>query len=83
MYIGETGRSLKQRFSEHYGDAIRKDQTKPCSKHFSLPGHSEVNMSAIGIENVLPKDDILLRKHGETYWISLYQSTVFGANSRS
>ena len=83
IYIGETGRPLKQRFSEHYRDAANKDRTKPCGKHFSLPGHSEVNMSAIGIENVLPKEDNLLRKKRENHWINLYQSVIFGANSRS
>ena len=40
IYIGETGRPLKQWFSEHYRDAANKDWTKPCGKHFSLPGHS-------------------------------------------
>ena len=65
VYIGETGRPLKQRFSEHYRDANQKDETKPCGKHFGLPGHSEANMSAIAIEQVLPKDDPLLRKKDE------------------
>ena len=83
VYIGETGRSIKQRFSEHYGDATRRDETKPCGKHFSSPGHSEEDMSAIAIEQVLPKDDTLLRKRRETHWINLYQSVDFGANSRS
>ena len=83
VYIGETGRPLKQRLSEHYRDAEKKDQTKPCGKHFSLPGHSELNMSAIGIEQVLPKEDTLLRNTRETYWINLYQSVDFGANIRS
>ena len=83
VYIGETGRPLKQRFSEHYRDAANKDETKPCGKHFSLPGHSELNMLAIGIERVLPKDDALLRKNREHYWINLYQSVNYGANTRS
>ena len=81
--ICETGRPLKQRFSEHYRDAANKDDSKPCGKHFSLPGHSELNMQAIGIEKVLPKDDILLRKRRENYWINLYQSVNYGANTRS
>ena len=83
VYIGETGRPLKQRFSEHYRDASQKDETKPCGKHFGLPGHSEANMSAIAIEQVLPKDHPLLRKRREIFWINSYQSVDFGANSRS
>ena len=83
VYIGETGRPLKQRFSEHQRDAANKDITKPSGKHFSLPGHSETDMCIIGIEQVLPKEDALLRKTRESYWINLYQSIDFGGNSRS
>ena len=40
VYIGETGRTTTQRFSEQRGDATQIDEIKPCAKHFSLPGHS-------------------------------------------
>ena len=83
VYIGETGRPIKQRFSEHLRDAINKDDTKPSGKHFSMPGHSETNISLIAIEQVMPKNDTLLRKRRETYWINMYQSVDFGGNSRS
>ena len=52
--------SLKQRFYEHFMDASHKDTSKPCGRHFSLPGHSEANINVIGIEQVLPKNDTLL-----------------------
>ena len=74
VYIVETGRHLKQRFSKHQPDAANKDITKPCGKYFSLPGHSEINMCAIAIEQVLPKQDTLLGKRRESLWINLYQS---------
>ena len=60
-YIGETSRPLKKRFYEHHHDATKKDVNKPCGSHFSLPGHSTSNMSIIGIEQVFPKEDTLLR----------------------
>ena len=82
VYIGETGRPVKTRFSEHHRDAMNKDISKPCGKHFNLPGHSHLNMSLIAFEHVLPKEDTLLRKRRETYWINLYQSVEHGANSR-
>ena len=82
-YIGETSKPLKQRISQHYGDAERKDQNKPCGKHFSLPGHSILNMCAIGIEEVIPKDDAIYRRIRETLWINVYQSVEFGGNTRS
>ena len=47
VYIGETGRSMRERFIEHHKDAYKKDINKPCRLHFSLPGHSEINMRGI------------------------------------
>ena len=83
VYIGETGRPLKQRFYEHRRDAKNKDVNKPCGEHFSRPGHSEADMIVIAIEEVLPKQDILLRKRRESFWINKYQSVEHGANLRS
>ena len=83
VYIGETRRTLKQRFYEHNRDAKIKDVKKPCGIHFSKPGHSETDMSVIAIEQVLPKEDNLLRKRRETFWINKYQSVDYGANIRS
>ena len=82
-YIGETGRPLKNRFYEHLNDATKKDQNKPCGRHFSLPGHSPTNILMIGIEEVFPKDDTLLRKSREHFWIKNYNSVHLGENTRS
>ena len=81
-YIGETSRPLKKRFYEHNHDATKKDANKPCGSHFSLPGHSICNMSIIGIEQVFPKEDTLLRKRREHFWIKTYNSVIAGANTR-
>ena len=83
VYIGERGRTIKQRFYEHRRDAKNKDLTKPCGNHFSRPGHSDSDMIVIAIEQVLPKQDSLLRKTRETLWINNYQSIEHGANLRS
>ena len=82
-YIGETGRPLKTRFYEHLNDATKKDENKPCGKHFSLAGHSTSDICMIGIEQVFPKDDTLLRKRREHFWIKTYNSVNSGANIRS
>ena len=82
-YIGETGRPLKTRFYEHLNDATKNDQNKPCGKHFSLAGHSISDMCMIGIEQVFPKKDTLLRKRMEQFWIKTYNSVNSGANTRS
>ena len=83
VYIGETGRPVKQRFYEHHRDVIQKDTSKPAGNHFNTKGHSEANMCIIVLEGVLPKNDTLLRKRRENYWINLYQYVEFGANFRS
>ena len=62
MYIGETGRTLLQRFYEHHQDARNEDLKKPCGIHFSGPGHSEADMTVIALEQVLPKHDVMLKK---------------------
>ena len=82
-YIGETGRPLKKRLSEHHTDAENKDKNKPCGRHFALPGHSKNNMSIIGIEKVFPENDPILRKTREQIWIKEYNSVNTGGNTRS
>ena len=81
--IGETQETLETRFSQHLGYVHRNEQDKATGKHFNLPGHSELNMSLISFEQVFPKEDTLLRKRRESYWINLYHSLEHGANSRS
>ena len=83
VYIGETGRPIRKRFYEHHRDAKNKDFKKPCGEHFNRPGHSQSDMIVVTIEQVLPKEDTLLRKRRETFWINQYQSVDYGANLRS
>ena len=83
VYIGETGRPIRKRFYEHHRDVQIKDLKKPCGEHFNKPGHSESDMVIVVIEQVLPKQDTLLRKRRETFWINQYQSVDYGANLRS
>ena len=62
---------------------LKKDQKKPCGRHFSLPGHSLTDIFMIGIEEVFPKEDTLLRKWREHFWIKNYNSVHLGENTRS
>ena len=82
VYIGETERSFHDRFSEHRRDAENKDQKKPCGIHFSKPGHSLKDIQAIAFEQVFPKDQPIIRKERESWWINKYQAIEHGANSR-
>ena len=87
IYIGETGRTIKERFSEHRRDARNRKKNKPCGEHFSRPGHSKkdpaVDMIVLAIEKVVPSNDTMLRQCRETLWINQYQSVDYGANLRS
>ena len=83
VYIGETGRPIRKRFYEHNRDARNKDVKKPCGEHFNKPGHSQLDMIIVGIEQVLPKEDTLLQKGRETLWINPYQSVNYRANLRT
>ena len=81
-YNGETSREFRGRANEHYNDAESKNKAKPCGLHFSLPGHTENNMSIIGIESVFPKNCTLLRRRRERFWIKTYNSVHSGANTK-
>ncbi len=40
IYIGQTGRSLRDRLNNHKSDIRRNDTSKPVSEHFCSAGHS-------------------------------------------
>ena len=47
LYIGETGRRLRDRLREHLRD-VEKDASKPVARHFNLPNHSKQHMAVCG-----------------------------------
>ena len=77
-YIGETGRPLKTRFYEHFNDATKKDESKPCGKHFNQPGHSSSDMRFLPFE-VVHGDETMLRSR-EEYWIRKKKTFELGIN---
>ena len=82
FYIGETGRRLCDRAENHRGYANRRDDQNPVGRHFSLPGHDARDIQIFGIEEVTPKNDDMLRKRRESYWIHKYDAVSQGANTR-
>ena len=52
-------------------------------EHFNKPGHSQLDMLPIILEEVIPKNDDFLRLKREELWIRNYQSVEFGANKQS
>ena len=61
QYIGETERSLKERFLEHKGYVNTNNQSKSTGAHFNSKGHSVSDMNVKVIVKVYSQD-IQLRK---------------------
>ena len=57
-YIGETGRLMKHRFSEHRGYVNNQVKSVATAEHFNLPGHSLANMTMTILEQVKKKNHV-------------------------
>ena len=51
LYIGETGRRLRDRFREQLRDVEKDDKnaSKPVARQFNLPNHQSANMAVCGL----------------------------------
>ena len=55
QYVGETDRTLKERFSEHKGYVRTKKVSQTTGAHFNLPGHSIDDMRIMAIEKIFDR----------------------------
>ena len=78
-YIGETGRFLRSRLSDHRGYVSNKATDKATGDHFNLPGHSLSNMTVRVLEQVKIRDSSY-RKEREKYFINLFDTYNNGLN---
>ena len=83
VYIGQTKRRFCDRFSDHRGYVSQRKLDQVCGEHFNKPGHSQLDMLPVILEEVTPKNDDFLRLRREELWIRRYQSIEFGANKHS
>ena len=60
----------------------REDQTQPLGRHFSQTGHDWKGMVPYVIEEVIPKNDPMLRRQREKVWLRNYDALNQGANTR-
>ena len=81
QYIGESNRSLKQRFSEHRGYVKNKITTKETGFHFNQPGHDLSKMTVTILEKVT-KNDELYRKEREHFFIRKFNTYYHGINGK-
>ena len=79
QYIGETGRSLKERFSEHKGYVNTKNMTKSTGIHFNQKGHSVSDMQISILEKVFDQDP-QFRKQRERMYIQKFNTRYKGLN---
>ena len=82
IYIGETHRRFADRLQEHRGYITQKKLDHPTGAHFNSRGHQPSDLLPLAIERVLPKNDHMLRKCREKFWINEYQSSSYGGNTR-
>lgn len=68
QYIGETGRTLRERVTDHRS-AIKLKKNTPIGLHFNSPLHSILDLSIIGIELInKDKESQVNRKQREKFW---------------
>jgi len=74
QYVGETGRALADRITDHLS-AIRLKKQTPIGLHFNLKGHSVNHFSIMAIEHFDIKDNSRdLRRLKEATWQHLLQT---------
>ena len=79
-YIGQTGRTLAKRFSEHLG-YVRNHLNEPTGKHFNLAGHSISDMEISILEKVYTKSRAT-REIRESFYIQEFQTELLGINEK-
>ena len=82
IYVGETERTLEDRFKEHLGYVNNGHLHRPTGAHFSSPGHSVSDMSVCILWKVY--GDIVDRKSLESWFIFYLNTRIpFGINRKS
>ena len=79
QYIGETNRSLQERFSEHLGYVRNNHVNKVTGEHFNKKGHKQSDMTITIIEK-LHNTSILFRKQREKMYITRFNTKYKGMN---
>ena len=80
-YIGESGRLLKNRLSDHKGYITNHVLNVSTGDHFNLPGHSLANVQITILEQV-KKNDTMYRKEREKYFINKFNTIEEGLNRK-
>ena len=79
FYIGETGRMLKARLSDHRGYINQQVFSVTTGDHINIPGHSLANLK-VSILEAVKKNYYLYRKERETYFNNKFNTYYHGLN---
>ena len=81
QYIGETEKSLSQRFGQHRGYVRNNNLDKATGHHFNQPGHSLANMRIAVMEKVYSNDP-QMRKTRESFYKNKFNTFYKGMNKK-
>ena len=79
QYIGESERTLQDRFSEHKGYAQNNKVNKTTGEHFGQKGHRVSDMRVTIIEKIYSSDPAV-RKEREKFFIQKMNTRYKGLN---
>ena len=82
QYIGESERSLKDRFLEHKGYVSNNIQSKATGAHFTQKGHKISDMEFTIVEKIF-NPDAQYRKQREKMYINKFNTKHKGINKSS
>ena len=68
QYVGETEKTLAQRFTQHRGYVMNKKLDQATREHFNKPGHNFSDMTITVLEKI-KADDPQMRKTRENLYI--------------
>ena len=73
QYIGQSKKSLQDRFANHRGYVTSRDFSQPTGRHFNSRGHSISDMRVVIVEKVF-SEDRLVREERESEFIRKFNS---------
>ena len=79
QYVGESHRSLKDRFGEHRGYVRNEKLNKATGEHFNLEGHNISDMRIQIIEKIFTRNGFF-RKERERMFINKFDTKRKGLN---
>ena len=81
QYIGQTGRSVKDRIKEHLRYVSNKVLTEPTGRHFNLPGH-DISMLRFSVIEKCSTVSRMFREEREEKFIKLFHTKFKGMNRK-